>query len=249
MRPAAGQARRSLSGEARHDVAILTAGAAHACCNRFARVEGDESHSDCRVCPGGACSCSTGRRRSTSSQNTRPKLRVRAPSLSPSLRPSSRSFPPHLGEGARRLVGSAREDGVRPALRVSRGVPGPAADRLGEIAREHSAWHEVDSTRNGATRAPLPRPGRLARPRASQAHPHEPRAARLKTGRWGRVASARDAARTYRRPHLLGELHAACPVLAVRVRRGDLPRVHRRRRGRMAGDPRAHRPLTPNQSS
>ena len=138
---------------------------------------------------------------------------------------------------------SSQSWGPRPGCRSTR------RDRAGALRLARVGVNEVDSTRNGATRAPLPRPGRLARPRASQAHPHEPRAARLKTGRWGRVASARDAARTYRRPHLLGELHAACPVLAVRVRRGDLPRVHRRRRGRMAGDPRAHRPLTPNQSS
>ena len=54
--------------------------------------------------------------------------------------------------------------------------------------------------------------------------------------RRSRIARDRDADRPPRRADLLGELHAAGALLAVRVGRRDLHRVDRRRRRRLAGD-------------
>ena len=51
----------------------------------------------------------------------------------------------------------------------------------------------------------------------------------------GRGWRSRDAARAHRRPDLLGELHAARSLLALRVGRRDLSRLDRRRRRPLAG--------------
>ena len=127
-------------------------------------------------------------------------------------------------------------------------VPGPAADRLGEIAREHGVWLVT-----GVTEIDPERPGTLyntllyhdadgrARAPSPQARADEPRAAGLGPGRRPGPARDRDAARPARRADLLGELHAARALLALRVGRRDLRRVDRRRLGRVAGDARPHR--------
>ena len=85
--------------------------------------------------------------------------------------------------------------------RESLEVPGPDADRLGEIAREHGVWlvtgvNEVDPERPGTLYNALlyHAPDGRARASPSQARADEPRAADLGPGRRRRPARDRDAA-------------------------------------------------------
>ena len=128
-------------------------------------------------------------------------------------------------------------------------VPGPAADRLGEIAAKHGVWlvtgvNEVDAERPGTLYNTLlyHAPDGRARAEAPQARPDEPRAARLGPGRRRRPARDRDRARAHRRTDLLGELHAARSLRALRVGGRDLHRLDGGRRRALAGDARPHRP-------
>ena len=127
-------------------------------------------------------------------------------------------------------------------------VPGPAADRLGEIAREHGVWlvtgvTEIDPERPGTLYNTLlyhDAEGHLAlHHRKLVPTNHE----RLVWGQ-GDGRGLRAIETGFGRlggPHLLGELHAARALLPLRVRRRDLRRVDRRRLGRLAGDARPHR--------
>ena len=141
---------------------------------------------------------------------------------------------------AKALAGWA-EPGATEAFallhRESLEVPSADADRLAGIAREHGVWlvvgvNEADPRAAGHALqlAPLLVAGGRARAPPPQARADEPRAARLGPGRRARPARDRDAARPHRRPDLLGELHAARAVLALRVGRRDLRRVDRGRR-------------------
>ena len=155
-----------------------------------------------------------------------------------------------VGEGARRLGGSAREGGVRAARTESRSrclVPTPTGS-----ARSPASTASGSSP--GSTRA-IP-PGRArSTTRCSTTRLHGELALHhsklVPTNHerliWGqgdgaRPARARDADRADRRPDLLGELHAARALLALRVGRRDLHRLDGRRRRRVAGDARPHRP-------
>ena len=103
-------------------------------------------------------------------------------------------------------------------------VPGPAADRLGAIAREHGVWlvtgvNELDPARNATVYNALlyhAPDGTLAlKHRKLVPTNHE----RLVWGQGdGGGLRARDTARPARRARLLGELHAARPLRAVRRR-------------------------------
>ena len=152
---------------------------------------------------------------------------------------------------AKALAGWA-EPGAKEAFallhRESLEVPSADADRLAGIAREHGVWlvvgvNESDPRAAGHALqlAPLLLAGGRARAPPPQARADEPRAARLGPGRRARPARARDAARPHRRPDLLGELHAARALLALRVGRRDLRRVDGGRRRPLAGDADAHR--------
>ena len=132
--------------------------------------------------------------------------------------------------------------------RESVAVPGPAADRLGEIAREHGVWlvtgvTELDPARPGTlyNTLALSRPRREPGAPPPQARPDEPRAPRVGAGRRRGPAGDRDGLRTHRRSDLLGELHAARALLAVRVGRRGLRGLDRGRRRRLAGHARPHR--------
>ena len=127
-------------------------------------------------------------------------------------------------------------------------VPGPAADRLGEIARENGSGSSPASTSatpsGPATlynsllyHAP---DGELAIHHRKLVPTNHERLD-LGPGRRRRAARAADADRPHRRADLLGELHAARALRAVRVRRRDLHCLDRRRRRRVAGDARPHR--------
>ena len=127
-------------------------------------------------------------------------------------------------------------------------VPGPAADRLGEIARDNEVWlvtgvNERDPENPGTLYNSLlyhAPDGELAvHHRKLVPTNHE----RLIWGQGdgGGLRALADADRPDRRADLLGELHAARALLAVRVGRRDLHRLDRRRRRRLAGDARPHR--------
>src|SRR5919197_268655 len=72
--------------------------------------------------------------------------------------------------------------------------------------------------------------------------PGESRAARLGAGRRRGPARDRNRPRSSGRADLLGELHAARPLRALRVGGGDLHRLDRRRRRQLAVDADSHRP-------
>ena len=136
------------------------------------------------------------------------------------------------------------------ARRASRSrCPAPAADRLGEIAREHErlARHRRQRAR------PRRGPGTLYNtllyhaPDGSLALHHRKLVPtnheRLVWGQGdgGGLRAIETGDRPDRRPDLLGELHAARALRALRVGRRDLHRLDRRRRRRLAGDARPHR--------
>jgi nitrilase len=136
---------------------------------------------------------------------------------------------------AKALAGWA-EPGAKEAFallaRESVAVPGPACDRLGEIAREHGIWlvtgvNEVDPERPGTIYNALlyhdPEGALALHHRKLVPTNHE----RLLwgAGRRSRAARDRDSAGAARRADLLGELHAAGAVLALRLRGRDLYRV------------------------
>ena len=111
------------------------------------------------------------------------------------------------------------------SFRRQRGRPGAARDAL-----------QLASLLLARGRAGTPSP---------QARADESRAARLGTGRRPRAPRNRDVDRPARWPDLLGELHAAGAVLALRVGHRDLHRLHRGRRRLVAGDVAAHRARVP----
>ena len=147
-----------------------------------------------------------------------------------------------LGQVPGRLGRPARQGGVRaPRRGVGRGA---------RARRPTGSGRSRASTASGSSPA-SPRstpsgPGTLyntllyhdaeGQPRAPppQARAHEPRAARLGPGRRARAAGDRDRLRPARRAHLLGELHAARALLAVRVR-ASRSTSRRRRTTRTSG--------------
>ena len=148
-------------------------------------------------------------------------------------------------------VDGAKETFARIAQN-SVAVGSPAERRLGaaRAGARHLARHRRQRGRARAAGhdlqlAPLPLARRRARAPPPQARADEPRAARLGAGRRPRAARGRDRLRPHRRPDLLGELHAARALRALRVRRRDLRRVDRRRRRRLAVDARPHRAREP----
>ena len=153
-----------------------------------------------------------------------------------------------VGEVPRRLGRPAREGRVRAARpRVGRGAGAGCRPPRRDRARARGlARHRRERARplpleHALQRAPLPRARRQPGAPPPQARPDEPRAADLGPGRRRRPARHPDRDRPDRRADLLGELHAARPLRAVRVRGRDLHRLDRRRRRRVAGDARPHR--------
>ena len=154
-----------------------------------------------------------------------------------------------VGEVPRRLGRPAGEGRfAQLAARVASRCPAPAADRLGEIAQEHEVWlvtgvNERDPDRTSTLYNALlyhAPDGTLAlHHRKLVPTNHE----RLIWGQGdgGGLRALPTEHRPDRRPDLLGELHAARALRAVRVRRRDLHRLDRRRRRRLAGDPGPHR--------
>ena len=123
-------------------------------------------------------------------------------------------------------------------------VPGPAADRLGEIARENEVWlvtgvNERDPSRTSTLYNALlyhaPDGSLALHHRKLVPTNHE----RLIWGQGdgGGLRALPTDDRPDRRPDLLGELHAARALRAVRVRGRDLHRVDRRRRRRCGRRP------------
>ena len=111
-------------------------------------------------------------------------------------------------------------------------VGSKAERRLGAAAEELGIWlvtgvNEVEPERPGhdLQRAALPRARRQPRAPPSQARADEPRAAHLGPGRRPRPHRRRDRLRPDRRVDLLGELHAARTLRALRGRRRDLHRL------------------------
>ena len=171
-----------------------------------------------------------------------------APASSSSRR---RSFPPTPHPRGRRRSPAGPSRARRRRSRCSTAsrsrfqdrTPTGSRDRARarRLARDRRQRDRPGTARDALQLAPL----LLARGRAGapppQARADEPRAARLGPGRRPRTARDRDADRPARRTDLLGELHAAGAVLALRVRRRDLHRLDRRRRRLVAGDARPHR--------
>ena len=154
---------------------------------------------------------------------------------------------------AKAFAGGGRREGDVRASRagVGRGrLTGRAPHRRRGAGARHLDRHRRQRGRARAAGddlqlAPLPLAGRRARAPPPQARAHQPRAARLGPGRRPRPRGGRDRLRPARRPHLLGELHAARARRALRVGRRDLRRLDRRRRRRVAADPRPHRAREP----
>ena len=139
------------------------------------------------------------------------------------------------------------EPGAKEAFallhRESLELPGPDADRLAgdrprarRVARDRRQRGRPGAARDALQLAALLLAGGRAGAPSPQARADEPRAARLGAGRRPRTARDRDADRPARRADLLGELHAAGAVLALRVGHRDLHRLDRRRRRLVAGD-------------
>ena len=157
-----------------------------------------------------------------------------------------------VGEGARRLGRARSEGGVRVApprvARAPRAGRRPARrDRPGarRVARDRRQRGRPGAARDALQLASLLLAGGRAGAPSPQARADEPRAARLGTGRRPRPPRDRDADRPARRADLLGELHAAGAVLALRVGHRDLHRLDRGRRRLVAGDAAAHRARVP----
>ena len=127
-------------------------------------------------------------------------------------------------------------------------VPGPDADRLGAIAREHGVMlvvgvNELDPERPGTLYNSL-----LYYSAAGELVLHHRKLVPTNHERliWGQgdgrgLRAIETRGRPHRRADLLGELHAARPLRALRLGRRDLRRLDRGRRRRLAGDPRPHR--------
>ena len=128
-------------------------------------------------------------------------------------------------------------------------VPGEAEARIGAAAKANGVWivtgvNEVDPERPSTIYNSLlfhAPDGTLAvEHRKLVPTNHE----RLVWGQGdgGGLRALPDLARPHRRPDLLGELHAARALRALRVGRRDLHRLDRRRRRRLAVDAHPHRP-------
>ena len=144
-------------------------------------------------------------------------------------------------------------DGDWYALLVEQAVvvPGPVTDTLG---RRRPRDRHLPGDRGGGTRAarhhdlqhhPLLRTRRHPARQAPQADAHRLRTHRVGHGRRLDAAGHRHPVRAAVRADLLGELHAADPLLPLQPGRGHLDRAHPRPGRRLDRHHAAHRPRGP----
>ena len=178
--------------------------------------------------------------------------RSRGPADRASRRPSSPPIPRRRSSdrssAASPIPARARCSAASPTHCVE--VPSPATERIGRAARKAKAWLCVGVSERTVDRdaplhaAPL-RPRRRAAPGPPQARAHPRRADGLGPRAGGGAPGGSHRVRAGGAARLLGELHAAGALLALRVGRAHPPGAHRRRQRRLAGDAPPHRPRGP----